>query len=105
MEWHLRKVNLKVNLFDLYLHDGDDCFGFTLLEFNRDWTPYALLAFEFKLPNGTTRKRLKITNWDLLFIATPAWQFVDHCREQVRWGRIGPTGARRILYNTLTKLF
>ena len=37
----------------------------------KDFRPYSLFSFEFRLPNGADRKVFQITNWDLLFIATP----------------------------------
>jgi len=86
LEWKLRKVNLKFNLLDIFLHDGDACIGFTFFEFTKDFRPYALLAFEFRLPNGADRKILSVTNWDFLFLSTPLWKWLDNTSERKLWG-------------------
>ena len=85
LEWKLRKVNLKFNLLDIFLHDGDGCIGFTFFEFTKDFRPYALLAFEFRLPNGADRKILSVTNWDFLFLSTPLWKWIDDTDERKLW--------------------
>lgn len=66
--WKTRKWNLKINLFDLFLHDGDGCWGFTLLEIVHNFETRSLLAFEFRLPNGGNVKKFSIDNWDFLFL-------------------------------------
>jgi hypothetical protein len=83
--WKTRKWNLKVNLLDIYLHDGDGCWGFTLLEVVKDFRPYSLLSIEFRLPNGAEFKRLTIDNWDFLFLSAPIWKWVDDTSERELW--------------------
>lgn len=103
IEWLLRRLNLKFNLLDIFLHDGDACIGFTLFEFTKDFRPYAFLAFEFRLPNGTNRKVLSITNWDFLFLSTPLWNWVSDVQKRKMW-----TGLNRwdnFWYGILNKLY
>lgn len=104
IEWRLRKVNLKFTMLDLYLHDGDGCLGFTLCEFTNDYRPYALLAFEFRLPNGADRKVTKVTNWDLLFLSTPIWKWVYNVQDRVTWGH-RPSAWNLFWLNTLSNLY
>ncbi len=66
--WKTRKWNLKINLFDLFLHDGDGCWGFVLFEIVHNFETKSLLAFEFRLPNGGNVKEFTIDNWDFLFV-------------------------------------
>ena len=66
--WKTRRWNLKINLFDIFLHDGDGCWGFVLFEIVHDFETRSLLAFEFRLPNGGNVKEFTIDNWDFLFV-------------------------------------
>ena len=86
LEWAIHRVNLKFTFLDLYLHDGDDCIGFTLCEFTKDYYTYALLTFEFRLPNGADRKVFTVTNWDFLFLSRPIWKWVSDTDERKLWG-------------------
>lgn len=83
--WKTRRWNYKVNLLDIFLHDGDGCWGFTLLEVVKDFRPYSLLSIEFRLPNGTEVKRFTIDNWDFLFLSTPLWKWIEDTEERKMW--------------------
>lgn len=104
IEWYTRRWNFKINLLDIYLHDGDGCWGFTLLEFNRDYRPYALLAFEVRFPNGAERMVTQVTNWDFLFLSTPIWKWVSDTDERKLW-RSELTKWENFWLNTLSKLY
>lgn len=104
LEWRLRRVNLKFTLLDLYLHDGDSCIGFTLFEFTKDYRPYALLAIEFRLPNGAERRVTSITNWDFLFSSTPIWKWIGDTDERKLWGST-LTKWEKFWLKTLSKLY
>ena len=104
LEWKLRRLNLKFNLLDIFLHDGDGCIGFTFFEFTKDFRPYALLAFEFRLPNGIDRKVLSIINWDFLFLSTPLWEWISYIGERRIWGS-GLSKWESFWYNILNKLY
>ena len=105
IEWKTRMWNIKFNLLDIYLHDGDGCWGFTLFEIVNKFTPYSLLSIEFRLPNGGNRKSFKITNWDFLFLGTPLWKYIDSTSENILWGSAEPTGIRGLLYRIAKKLY
>lgn len=104
VEWNLHRLNLKFTLLDLYLHDGDDCIGFTLCEVNRSFRPYALLSFEFRLPNGAERQVFRVTNWDFLFLSTPIWNWVSNMDEHILWG-YKPKMWEGFLFKILSKLY
>lgn len=99
------KWNLKFNLLDIYLHDGDHVWGFSFCEVIKNYTTYSLLSFEFRLPNGAERKVFQITNWDLFYISTPFWKWFDDKSENVLWGGPKPTGIQGILYRIADKIF
>ena len=60
ISWRTRKWNLKINLLDVFIHDGDGCWGITIFEVVKDFRPYSLFSFEFRLPNGAERKIFQI---------------------------------------------
>ena len=105
IEWRTRRLNLKINLLDIYLHDRYACWGFTLLQVTNNYISYSLLSFEFRLPNGTDRKIFQVTNWDLLFLRTP---FYKWCRDEdgrILWGGAAETGIKGLFYKLGNKLF
>lgn len=104
LERKLRKVNLKFNLLDIFLHDGDACIGFTFIEFINNFQPYALLAFEFRLPNGVDRKILSITNWDFLFLSTPIWKWICNTNRRKLRG-LNLSKWEEFWLKTLSKLY
>ena len=83
--WKTRKWNLKINLFDLFLHDGDGCWGFTLFEIVHNFETRSLLAFEFRLPNGGNVKEFTIDNWDFLFIRSLMYKHWEELDDRKMW--------------------
>jgi hypothetical protein len=104
ISWQTRKWNLKFNLLDVYIHDGDQCWGFSFCEVIKDYVPYSLLAIEFRLPNGAERARVQWTNWDILFLSTPLYDWMSDLEESMLWG-YKPTRTQRILFNLANRLF
>jgi hypothetical protein len=104
ISWQTRKWNLKFNLLDVYIHDGDQCWGFSFCEVIKDYVPYSLLAIEFRLPNGAERTKIQWTNWDILFLSTPIYDWVGDLEESMLWG-YKPTRMQRILFNLANRLF
>lgn len=94
--WRTRRWNIKFNLLDIFLHDGDHCWGFSFCEVIKDHRPYSLLAIEFRLPNGGNVKRFTIDNWDFFFISTPLYDRVSNLGESILWGH-KPTRFEKIL--------
>jgi len=83
--WRTRRWNLKINFFDLFLHDGDGCWGFTLLEVVNNFETRSLLAIEFRLPNGANVKQFTIDNWDILFIRKSLYNHYSELDERQMW--------------------
>jgi hypothetical protein len=99
-----RKWNLKFNLLDVYIHDGDQCWGFSFCEVIKDYVPYSLLAIEFRLPNGAERTKVQWTNWDILFLSTPLFEWVSDLEESMMWG-YEPTKLERTALKLANRLF
>jgi hypothetical protein len=104
IDWKTRRWNFKINFLDIYLHDGDSCWGFTLFEIVKDYDPYSLLSFEFRLPNGADRKVFQITNWDLFFLSTFIYNKFDDLNENILWG-YKPNLFEKMLIKIGNKLF
>lgn len=86
ISWVTRKWNFKFNLLEIYLHDGDGCWGFSFCEVIKDFRPYSLLAIEFRLPNGAERTKIQFTNWDILYLSTPMYDWMTELSESIMWG-------------------
>jgi hypothetical protein len=102
--WKTRKWNLKFNLLDLYLHDGDQCWGFSFCEVVNNYRTYSLLAIEFRLPNGAERRNVQWTNWDFLFLSTMLNDWYIDLDENILWGH-KPTILEKIGLNIVKRLF
>ena len=80
LQWKVRKWNIKFSLLDIFLHDGNSVFGFSLFEIIYNYRSYSLLTFEFRLPNGADRKIFQLTHWDFLFLSRycfVVWERLD----------------------------
>ena len=86
INWKTRRWNLKFNLLDLHIHDGDQCWGFSFCEVTKNYITYSLLSFEFRLPNGADRKVFQVTNWDLLYLSTPLLNKTLELNDNIMWG-------------------
>jgi hypothetical protein len=104
IEWKTRRWNLKVNLLDIFIHDGDGCWGFTLFEVVKDFRAYSLLSFEFRLPNGADRKVFQVTNWDFLFLSMFIYNKLIKLNEDILWGK-KPNLFEKILIKIGNKLY
>jgi hypothetical protein len=104
ISWKTRRWNLKFNLLDIYLHDGDHCWGFSFCEVIKDHRPYSLFSFEFRLPNGANVKSFTVDNWDFLFVSTPLFKKVSDLDENIMWG-YQPTRFEKILIKIGNKLY
>lgn len=93
--WKTRRWNFKINLLDIFLHDGYGCWGFTFFKVVKDYKSYALLAFEFRLPNGADIKKFKVDNFDILFIGNPSKEWKMDLEDSILWG-YKPTILQRI---------
>ena len=102
--WRTRRWNIKFNLLDIFLHDGDGCWGFTFFEIVKDFRPYSLLSIEFRLPNGADIKYFNVTNWDFLFLSTPLYDWSSGLEEDILWGH-KPTVIEKIGLSITNKLY
>jgi len=102
--WKTRRWNLRINLLNIYLHDGDECWGFSICEVVNQYRSYSLLSFEFRLPNRTTVRRFTVDSFDILFIATPLRKWAIDLDDAIMWGRV-PTTFQRVLLKIVEKVF
>ena len=104
ISWKTHRWNLKFNLLNIYLRDGDGCWGFSFCEVINKYRPYALLAFEFRLPNGANIKEFTVDNWDLLYLSTPLYDWYSDLSEDILWGS-KPTPIQKIGMHIAKRLF
>ena len=102
--WKTRKWNLKIQLLNIYLHDGDDSLGFKLFTITNNYYPHSLLSFIFRLPNGAEVKNFTVDEFDLLFLKKPLWNIYDDLSETKLWaGNL--TKSQEFKLKVLDKLF
>ena len=86
IQWKIRRTNLKIHLFDLYLHDGNGVIGFSFFKILLNFNSYSMLSLEFRLPNGAERKELSIVDWDFMFLSLPVFRWYNDLEEDIMWG-------------------
>jgi hypothetical protein len=99
-----REWNLRFNLLEIYLHDGDGCWGFSFCEVIHNYRPYSLLSIEFMLPNGKDLQKFKIMNWDFLYLSNYIIKWLNELDENIAWG-YKPNRFQKFMFNNLKKLF
>ena len=103
--WKTRRVNLKVSLLNLYLHDNQASWGFKLLGVDVNFRTYSLLRFEFRLPNGANVRKFTVDNWDIFFLSNVLWKEYDRLSDYYLWNRTDAQGWDKIKLDILGKLF
>ena len=83
--WRSREWNVKINLLDIFLRDGDGCWGFTFFEVVHNFETRALFSFEFRLPNGGNVKQFSIDNWDILFTRRFLYNYWEKLDDRNMW--------------------
>ena len=86
ISWKTRKWNIKINILDIFLHDGQSSWGFTLLELVYNYHSYSFLAIEFRLPNGADIKKFTIDHFDFLYMRLPLWRYWSDLDDSKMWG-------------------
>lgn len=104
ISWKTLKINFKLSLFNLILHDNNETWGFDLLNINNSWKTYSLLRFEFRLPNGTNIRGFSVDDWDILFLHTHLLKEFNRLDDGETWG-IKYTGWDKLKLRLLSKIF
>lgn len=104
ISWALRKLKLKFKLFNLYLHDENDTYGFEFFTIQYNFKSYSALALMFRLPNKTTVNRLVVDDWDFLFIERFLYNEWETLDDRIMWSR-KITGFEMVKYKLLNKIY
>jgi len=86
ISWLTRKWNFKFRLFDLYLHDEHDAWGFEFFTVQYNFRAYSALALLVRLPNKTTVQEFTIDDWDFLFLERPIFKLWESLDDRNLWG-------------------
>lgn len=105
ISWKTRKLNLKIKVLDILLHDHQGAWGFNLFCVTHNFRDYSLLRFEFRLPNGTHIRRFTVDYWDICFLSRPLWKEYDRLSDHYLWSQYDVTGWDKIKLDILGKLF
>lgn len=85
ISWRTHTWNCSASLFQLLLNQGGVTWGFKALVFTNNYKEYALLSFEFRLPNKTSIKRFTVDHWDVLFLRNTLWEAYDSLSDRALW--------------------
>ena len=104
--WLTRRWNLEINLLKLYLHDGDNSWGFRLVEVRYNYHSYTLLGIDFRLPNGAEVRRFVVDNFDIFFLNRPLTKWASWYDENKMWsGKRQGTPIDDLKYKIITTIF
>jgi hypothetical protein len=87
ISWLTRKWNFRIRLFDLYLHDEHNAWGFEFFTIQYNFHAYSALALLFRLPNKTTVQEFTVDDWDFLFLERPLWNWWAKLDDRNLWNR------------------
>lgn len=104
ISWKTRRWNIKFDFLEIFLHDGNEIWGFTFFTFIIHYTPYSLFAFEFRLPNKTNIKNFNIVSWDLFFLRQFLYQRYETLSDIKLWSKLNYRWEK-IQHHLLSKLF
>lgn len=102
ISWKTRKWNLKINILDIFLHDGHSSWGFNLFEIVHKHISYSLLSIQFRFPNGAEVKSFTIDHFDFLFLQHRIWIYWDTLDDRKMWSNNLST-FETIMHKTLSK--
>tara|TARA_R110002153_G_scaffold1691_1_gene8644 strand:- start:950 stop:1288 length:339 start_codon:yes stop_codon:yes gene_type:complete len=104
ISWLTRRWNLSVNILSLYLHDGDNSWGFKLFEVKHNFYSYTLLGLDFRLPNGAEVKYFVVDDFDIFFLNRPLNRWAREYDDDKMWSGNG-TKWGDIKYKIITTIF
>lgn len=104
ISWRTHQWNFKYSSFELLLNEGGNTWGLKAIIFTVNYREYALLSFEFRLPNKTSVRKLTVDHWDVLFLRNWLWKMYDDLSDRDLWSKNLSTWDS-IKLSTLDKLF
>lgn len=86
ISWLTHRWSFKFKIFELYLHDERETWGFEFFTIEHNYRVYSALAFLFRLPNKTNVREFTIDDWDFLFLERSAWKLWERLDDRRTWG-------------------
>jgi len=102
--WKTRKWNFKFELITIHLGNQEE-FGFRCFTIHRNFYRHSLLSIFISLPNRTTRQRIRIDEWDVLWSNNAMWKWYDRTTENLMWSRTKPGRWTALRLRILDRLF
>lgn len=102
--WKTRKWNFKFELITIHLGNQEE-FGFRCFTIHRNFYRHSLLSIFISLPNRTTRQRIRIDEWDVLWMHRRMWKRYDRLTDSIMWGQRKPSRTESIELWILDRLF
>jgi hypothetical protein len=104
INFKLRKFHMDVELFNLYLNNNYEGWGFDILKITKNLRSYSLFKISVLLPNGAERRTL---HWDadILFLRTPSVSTLVDLEDKKLWTPRSMTSLDKFKLFILSKIF
>ena len=84
ISWKMRKTHTRINLFDLYINDSWEGWGFDILNIRYNGKMYSLFKLLLFLPNGAERNFVYVSG-DFLFLRNKLLKTYDKMLDMELW--------------------
>ena len=102
--WKIRRWNYKFELLTMNLGYTEEL-GFRFCTFQYQFHDYSLISFFISLPNRTTRQRIVVEEWDVLWLRNRLWKWYDDITEDMLYTDRGLTRYEKIKLRICEILF
>ncbi len=102
--WKTRKWNFKFELLTVRAGHQQE-YGFRIGTVHHEYRDHSLVSFFISLPNRTTRQRIVVEEWDVLWLRNRLWRWYDNTTDRLMWTGGGPDRWTSIRLWILDRLF
>lgn len=104
ISWKMRKIHIRINLFDLYINDNWDGWGFDIIRIKYNLKSYSLLQLLILLPNGAERN-VVVFGGDFLFLRNKLLKTYDNMLDKELWNSKSFSKFDKLKLNILKFIF
>ena len=102
--WKTRRWDYQFEFFTMKLGLNEE-WGFRFITIQHQFRDYSLVSYFISLPNRTTRQRLVVEEWDVLWLRNRLWKRYDHLTDSILWGQRKPSRTEAVELWILERLF
>ena len=102
--WKTRKWDFKFELLTVRAGHQQE-YGFRIGTVQHEFREHSLVSFFISLPNRTTRQRIVVEEWDVLWLRNRLWKRYDRLTDSLMWGQREPSRTEAVELWILDRLF